>query len=238
MLNQHIFLPLVEISNSDMRKFTFLLLMLVAFSSRAQQFRYGFSIALGSNKLVLPADMYDPAVSFSGFQYGLLLDQTFVKGDIIGVSLGLNLNYSQSGMTSTDNNGAGDDKEWAVRARYLEIPLTLKLRTPQFGSFTIYGEGGATYGKCLRAVGDYTLNGLTLDSDIDYLEKDNANGINYLDKNAGLQFGLGAEVEVAEGASIIIGFFYQKGIMNVYEDNNVGSDILLNQTGIRIAGLF
>lgn len=221
-----------------MQKTFLLLLLLTAMSAQAQQFRYGFSIAPSSNKLVLEGDLYDPAVSFSGFQYGLLLDQTFLKNDMIGISLGVNLNYTQSGMTSTDNNNAGDDKEWAVRARYLEIPLTLKLRTPQFGSFTIYGEGGAAYGKCLRAVGDYTLNGLRLDSDIDYLTKDNPNGINYLDANAGLQLGLGAEVEVADGASIIIGFFYQKGIMNVYEDNNADSDILLNQAGIRIGGLF
>lgn len=222
-----------------MKRILTLLFCVIAIAANAQQFRYGFSIAPGKNWLITEGDLYDqPNEKFSAFQYGLILDQTIGKGEYIAFTLGLNLNYSQSGLSSTNNNNAGDDKVWAIRARYIEIPLTLRLRTPQLGSLRIYGEGGISYGKCYRAVGDYTLNGLRLDSDIDYIGKDNPNGLNYLEKNAGIQMGAGTEIKVSEGASILIGFYYQKGLMNVYEDNSTDLDIFLNQAGIRIAGLF
>lgn len=221
-----------------MKRILLLILLTSAISLHAQQFRYGFSIAPSSNILIDEGSQYDEPVSYSGFQYGLLLDQTIGKGEYVAISAGLNLNYVETGLMLTNNNNAGDDKEWVVRARYIDIPIMLRLRTPQFGSFTVYGEGGGFYGKCYRAVGDYTLNGLRLDSDIDYLEKDNPNGISYLGTNAGIQLGVGTEIEIAEGASIVIGFFYKKGSLNIYEDNNLDNDILLNQTGIRIGGLF
>lgn len=226
-----------------MKRITLLLLVLCAFQVQAQQFRYGFSIAPARNMVVLETDLYDAEVPvYNGFQYGLIFDQTIGKGEYLAITAGFNLNYTHSGFKSTDNNAAGDDKEWAVRARYIEIPLTLRLRTPQIGSFRFYGEGGAAYGKCIRAVGDYIETNAAGqqygDRDIDYFDKNNNGGIEYLTSNAGIQLGLGAEVEVADGASIMIGFFYQKGLQGVWDDNNEESLIKLNQTGIRIAGLF
>ncbi|MBK9454116.1 MAG: outer membrane beta-barrel protein [Bacteroidetes bacterium] len=206
--------------------------------ANAQQFRYGFSIAPAKNILNLQSDLYNPAESYRGFQYGLLFDQTFGKGEHIGLGLGINLNYTNSGLSTIQESAADDFKEWAVRGRYLEVPLTLKLRTGQIGNFVFYGEGGASYGKCIRAVGDYTVNGVRRDSDFDFIDKGNGNGLTYEPMNASLIFGLGTEIAVTEDASIIIGFFMAKGLVSVYEDNNLDSELMLNQTGIKIAGLF
>ena len=112
------------------------------------------------------------------------------------------------------------------------------MRTGQIGKFIFYGEGGASYGHGLRAVGDYTVNGVRRDSDFDYYNKGNGNGITYYEKNASIVMGLGTEIAITETASILIGFFHQKGLLSVYEDNNDESILKLNQTGIKIAGLF
>ncbi|MGB4931493.1 MAG: hypothetical protein WBP43_16060 [Chitinophagales bacterium] len=221
-----------------MKKTLLLLFCVTTVVVQAQQFRYGFSIAPAKNILSIESDLYDPAVAFRGFQYGLILDQTIGKGEYLAFTLGLNLNYTNSGMSTVQNKPSDDDKYWAVRGRYIEIPLTMRLRTPQFGIFTIYGEGGASYGKAKRAVGDYELNGQRLDSDFDFFDKGNSNGITYEPANASLIFGGGAEIAITETASIMIGFFHAKGLMNVYEDNNTDSNLFLNQTGIKIAGLF
>lgn len=226
-----------------MKKVLLLAFLLGSLTLQAQQFRYGFSIAPARNIAVLESDLYDATVpTYSGFQYGLIFDQTIGKGEYLALTAGFNLNYTESGMLSTDNNAQGDDKEWAVRARYIEIPLTLRLRTPEIGSFVFYGEGGAAWGKCIRAVGDYIETNEAGqqygDRDMDYFEKDNSGGISYLPSNAGLQLGFGTEVRISEGASILIGFFHQRGLVSVYDDNHEKSDISLNQTGLRIAGLF
>jgi len=210
---------------------------------QAQQFRYGFSIAPARNMAVPESDLYDETVPvYTGFQYGLIFDQTIGKGEFLAITAGFNLNYTQSGMTSTDNNAAGDDKEWVVRARYIEVPITLRLRTPELGSFVFYGEGGAAFGKCFRAIGDYieTSNSgqVSGDRDLDYFDKNNSNGVSYLPNNMGLQLGAGTEIGITENASILVGFFYQKGLMSVYEDNSEKFGTPLNQIGFRIAGLF
>ncbi len=221
-----------------MKRLSTIFILLLSLTLNAQQFRYGFSIAPAQNWLTLEGDLYNPAVKFSGFQYGLLFDQTIGEGEHFALTAGLNLNYTESGMSAENTPPKGDDKEWGVRAEYIEIPLTLRIRTGQLGKFIFYGEGGASYGNCIRARGDYTANGIRHDTDMDYLTKDNPNGIDYLKPNASLNMGFGTEFSVTETASVLIGFFYEKGLMDVYKDNEEKYNILLNQAGIRIAGLF
>lgn len=227
-----------------MKRSILLLFVLGSLTLQAQQFRYGFSIAPTRNVLALETDLYDdPAPTFSGFQYGLLFQQTFLKSEMLAITAGFNLNYAESGLVSTNANAQGSDKEWIVRARYIEIPVTLQLRTPELGSFVFYGEGGFAYGKCFRAIGDYletTNSGSTTgDKDLDYFDRNTSNnGITYLPGNSGIQLGLGAEFKISDGARLVVGAFHQRGLQSVYEDNNDKSEIKLNQTGIRIAGLF
>lgn len=221
-----------------MKKTLLIVFCLTAFALQAQQFRYGFSIAPAKNILSFDSDLYSDPVAYNGFQYGLLLDQTFGEGEHIALTFGLNLNYTSSGLINVQEKQGDDLKEWAVRSRYLEMPLTVRLRTGQMGKFVFYGEGGASYGLGLRAVGDYTVNGVTRDSDFDYYNKGNGNGITYNKPNASIIMGLGTEIAITETASILVGFFHAKGLLSVYEDNNDESVLKLNQTGIKIAGLF
>ena len=226
-----------------MKKIVLLLLLSCSVSLYAQQFRYGVSIGFSKNSLVYDPSLYDEdGPVFSGFQYGLLFNQTFMKSELLGITAGFNLNYAESGLTSTNISGSNSDKEWTVRARYIEIPITLQARTPQLGKFVFYAEGGFAYGKCSRAMGDYwetKANGeLEGDSDLDYFDRGSANSVEYLKTNYGLQFGFGTEFEISEGATLLIGAFMQRGATSVYSDNNDGSEVKLNQTGIRIAGLF
>ena len=234
----NIYLRLTANLKLNMKKTLLLVFSLVTLTVQAQQFRYGFSIAPAQNILSFDTKLYSEPTAYRGFQYGLILDQTIGKGEHIALTFGLNLNYTNSGLTSVVENQGDDLKEWAVRSRYLEIPLTLRLRTGQIGKFIFYGEGGASYGHGLRAVGDYTVNGVRRDSDFDYYNKGNGNGITYYEKNASIVMGLGTEIAITETASILIGFFHQKGLLSVYEDNNDESILKLNQTGIKIAGLF
>lgn len=217
------------------------LLIVFCFSvvaAQAQQFRYGFSIAPAQNILNIQSDLYNEAEPFKGFQYGLILDQTIGKGEHIAITFGLNLNYTNSGLSTIQEKPSDDLKEWAVRGRYLEVPLTLRLRTGQIGNFIFYGEGGAAYAKTLRGVGDYTVNGVIRDTDFDFINKDNPNGLTYEPTNSSLIFGLGTEIALTEDAFILVGFFMSKGLVSVYSDNNANSQMFLNQTGIKIAGLF
>ena len=113
-----------------------------------------------------------------------------------------------------------------------------RLRTGQLGKLTPYLQGGITYASAIRARGDYTLNGQVHDSDLDYINKENQNGLIYLPKNLSIDLGIGTEFEIKDGASVFLAFYFKNGIMNVWEDNTDKDDIFTRQFGVSIGGLF
>lgn len=220
-----------------MRKILTIIICFISLAAGAQQFRYGFFISPVKDTWVLEWDEYTPFGPTSGFKYGFLFDQTIGKGEHLAFTLGLNLNYTQGGMAQADNGQDHVDKDWMVRARYLEFPVLLKIRTGQMGKFIFYGQGGGMYGKTLRARGDYTENGIRHDTDINYLNNENSN-LHYLPSNLSVNLGIGTEVALTETASLLIGFYFDNGLTDIFQDSNLDTDILLRQMGIQIGGLF
>jgi len=216
-----------------MKKLLTIIFCSISLVAGAQQFRYGFHVSPVANLWDTPPDLYERYGPTSGIQYGILFDQTFGAGEHIALTGGITLDYTQGGMASVEST-----KNWMVRAQYIEIPVSARIRTGQMGVATLYAQGGATFGKCLRARGDYTENGFRHDTDINYLNNENPGGMNYLHTNLGIDLGIGSEFAITETASVLIGVFYQKGLSDVFQDNNVKTDVKLNQMGVRIAGLF
>lgn len=221
-----------------MKKNLTIIFCLLTMAASAQQFRYGFYVSPVKNTWVLQWDEYTAFGPTSGFKYGLLFDQTIGKGEHLALTFGMNLDYTQGGMAQADVGQDHVNKDWMVRARYFEIPLHVKIRTGQIGKFIFYGEGGGMYGMALRARGDYTENGVRHDTDINYLHNENPGGKNYLPTNLSINLGLGTEFAITETASLIIGFYFENGLSDIYQDENLDTDILLQQMGIQIGGLF
>lgn len=220
-----------------MKNLLIIVFLTASFAANAQQFRYGFYVSPVKNTWVLNAEDYEAFGPTSGFQYGILLDQTIGNKQRFAITTGITLDYTQGGMQTINVSQGASEKNWMVRAQYLELPLALKVRTNQLGSFTFYLQGGGTIAKCLRARGDYTENGLTLDSDINYLENELTTNM-YLPINMSVDIGIGTEFAINETASILLGLYFKNGLTDIYEDNNTKSDILLQQFGVQIGGLF
>ncbi len=220
-----------------MKNFLTILFCSISLIAGGQQFRYGFGFAPGNTWWVCEGDLYNAADKQLRVKYGLIIDQTIGKGEHIAITSGLNLNYTVGGMSSIEENQGVPEKEWEMRPRYLEIPLSLRLRTGQLGKLTLYAEGGAAAGYCYRSRGDFTSDGVRQDTDLDYMAE-GITSLYYLQNNMSLTFGAGTEIALTETASLLIGFYFQKGLLNVVEDINQDYDIFLNQAGIHIAGLF
>ena len=221
-----------------MKKTLTLLLCVVSIAASAQEFRYGFYLSPTKNTFVPEGDLYTPYGENGGFQYGILLEQTFGKGEHIGLGAGITMDYFQSGLESLEAGQNKDTKNWDVRPRDIEIPVAVKLRTGQLGKLTPYLQGGITYASAIRARGDYTLNGQVHDSDLDYINKENQNGLIYLPKNLSIDLGIGTEFEIKDGASVFLAFYFKNGIMNVWQDHTDKDDIFTRQFGVSIGGLF
>lgn len=131
---------------------------------------------------------------------------------------------------------------------YITIPVTLKLKTPEIGSFTYYGQIGmnnsfrwkASANDELQIIDDAT-NGLGA--------KDNKSKVDITKDvslyTAMLNFGLGAEMNLAGTTSLVFGLNYNMGFTNVVKNDseylnrrvNDASYSLANPSAFTIANL-
>lgn len=152
-----------------------------------------------------------------GFAYGMLGDFDFAR------------NYSFStGLTITTINGKSTEinpRPYAAAnadpapydlkymLQYVEIPLTLKLKTEQIGYMRFYGQFGLSNDFNIGAKQNAELNGKSLAEDAG-IKKD----INFY--RAGLIIGGGIEYDIARGSSITTGLTYNNGFTDISSDNN------------------
>jgi len=135
--------------------------------------------------------------------------------------------------------------------QYIEIPLTIKLRTNEVNYMTYYGLFGLTPGINISARGDVEIDpdpvGIS-QTDIS-LKDDNDFNYKYGFFNVSLSVGAGVEYAMTENTAITGGIFFQNGFVNVINDDEstIGGVALegrddnnttLKQFGIRLGVLF
>jgi long-subunit fatty acid transport protein len=155
-----------------------------------------------------------------GFSYGLLADFNIAE------------NYSFStGLTVTTINGKSTEfnvnpyheaagNSTALTAynlkymlQYIEIPLTLKLKTEKVGDVRWYGQFGLSNDFSIGAKQNVSSMGQNSQEDLNI--KDD---INFY--RAGLIIGAGVEYDVARNTSITTGLTYNNGFTDISDDKN------------------
>ena len=99
------------------------------------------------------------------------------------------------------------------RINYVTIPITLKLKTPEIGAFTYFGQFGVnlsikTKAKSVSDEGVIINNNGKPPQDIDI-----TNDMGFL--NMGLNIGAGFEYNLAGSTSVVVGINYHNGFTNV-----------------------
>ncbi len=150
-----------------------------------------------------------------GFSYGIIGERYFTETYAISSGFfvthqGGKLHYKRVDIHMVNDN---DDKSLEKRLykfQFLDVPLTLKMRTREIGYFTYYGQFGVSFGFNIRARADdeYYDNSKATDVDIsDYT---------HLFK-ASLIMGAGAEYSLLGNTAIVIGLYYNNGFSNVLD---------------------
>lgn len=180
---------------------------------------YGFRLGLTAHPTV---GWVKPQVGKSngvslGFSYGLLADVNFAE------------NYSfATGVTITTINGrntlvetsSGTPAQTAVerkyKLQYLEVPLTIKLKTVKINEVRWYGQFGLSNDFKIGAKqsGDGIVAGSTQDG--------SGEDISDVTKfyRAGLILGAGGEFDLNGNTSIAAGLTFNNGFTNITTDKN------------------
>lgn len=175
-------------------------------------------------------DLNSDGLNF-GFNYGLVADfnisenYAFSTGLMI-VNAGGEIEYpfvstvEQAGVTSSVGGVRKDD----VSLSYIEIPLTLKLKTNEIGYLKYYGQFGVGLSANYRAKADteFTFPGANEAVTISDDEVDFADEINLL--RASLIVGLGVEYNLSGNTSLILGATFNNGFTNVLKEDAYNAD--------------
>jgi hypothetical protein len=165
------------------------------------------------------------------FGYGLIFDKMFAENYAIGT--GINV-YKLGGMASyTYGNKVADTTYITQLTRnhklsYVEVPLTLKLRTAPIGDITIWGQFGLGVGYLFKGFGDDETKILSDNSnDGMYSNLSSANPTVKDDGNeiqkvmnpfrGSMIIAAGVEYPISGSTFAMAGITYNGGLMSIYK---------------------
>ncbi|WP_316813590.1 porin family protein [Pedobacter heparinus] len=219
------------------RLFPGLLLLLLTGNLFAQNIRipdYSFRLGLTAHPTfgwVKPEVGKSNSISL-GFSYGLLGDFNFAE------------NYSFStGLTITTINGKSTEaftvtppgastpsqgeNEYKYKLQYIEVPLTVKLKTQKQNETRWYGQFGLSNDFKVGSKLDIKTSG---QPEI----KDGPANVKFY--RAGLIIGAGGEFDISGNASIVAGLTYNNGFTDITSDNN--TSVRSHYVGLNLAVFF
>jgi hypothetical protein len=170
--------------------------------------------------------------SHFGFDGGLIMDFYFAENYAFATGVSISSTggdfYSNTDIEiEVDNNiqvvPAGEILEYKLQ--YVNIPLSLKLKTREFGYSTFYAQLGFTaqmnIGSTVKAGNTVTAGNIK-------------NEINFFDM--GYHFGAGLEYSLGEKTALTAGVLFKNGFIDVTSNDDYS--MVLNTLSIRIGVLF
>lgn len=200
-----------------------LLIILVSshVSGQVKPFRFGVNVAPNLSWLSPDSKDYTNEGVSPGFSWGFMADITLA--DNYFVKTGFNLEYLYGKLSypyQMEIVPAEPDTGTLTRKynlRYLSLPLTLKMRTNQFGNKAFFGDIGFIGGVNLKARGidefDPDNGGATVETEND-IKDDIALFRGELVVGAGMEF------FIDNSTSIVTSLSFHNGLSNVLKGNN------------------
>lgn len=167
-----------------------------------------------------------------GLQYGLMIDFALDLNQRYAVHTGFY--HSLTGariIQSVDSAGTTVlTKSQHFKYQYINIPLTMRLRTNEIGYITYWGQFGVTPGILVSSRIDQTA-----DPDPNgQFTRENEKLDGAVPINLSLTLGGGIEYSLGGATSLIAGLQYNNGFTNVYDDKDGDKDDKLSFRNVRL----
>ena len=208
------------------KAFLILTLLSVSFSGYSQKgdnkFHFGIKAqpALAWLKIDAPSgtDLKSDGLPF-GFGYGLITDFGFA--DHYAFSTGLEVVYRGGKTLQNLPNKVGQDSVTIANKyslQFVEIPITLKLRTNEIGYMTYFFQVGFAPGYAIRTKADITTNNNGVTST--KTRVDVSDDINEF--NMSMIIAAGAEYNISGNTSLLFGLTFNNGFLDLLDDTQYG----------------
>lgn len=194
---------------------------LLTSSTQAQDIRFGLTASPNINWFAPETEDYNSEGLRIGFSYGLLTE--FLMAEHYGFASGMKIMH-MGGKLSFPVSELADgllyqEKDRIYKLQYLEIPLTLKMKTREIGYNTYFGVFGFGGGINLRARADdkftntqtnqtFTRNDIDIKSEIPFFR-------------ASMILGIGLEHSLGGNTSLVGGLVFNNGFTNTLKGTNM-----------------
>lgn len=190
-------------------------------SNDYQKVRLGIYGDFGFSYLKPKSNLYESMGTRGSYAYGLAVDINFTRNytfttGVKFASYGGKLKFNDTLRVDGNlENGVMDRK---YRVNYLEIPLSLKMKTNQMGYLTPFVQVGLHNGFRLSADTDDDFN-YGSNSTVSTEGNDNVDGTSFY--RLSLEFSLGAEYEISQSFSAFAMLSFHNGLTNSLTDENL-----------------
>ena len=220
---------------------SFILGSLSIFAQEEPAFHFGVKASPSLAWLRSDTKGYASDGSKFGFSYGLITDFNFASK--YAFSTGIDITYRGGKFKTVQDlkTKVNEDSVISTSAsyvlQYLEIPITLKLKTNEIGSVTYYVQVGVAPGINIRARKNYasstqtTVLGTKYTTTAEENKLDAQNEINSL--NLSMIIGGGVEYTLSGQTVLVGGIQFNNGFLDVFDDTpKVNSNYLALTLGI------
>ncbi len=191
--------------------------------AQVKPFRFGLKVAPNVGWISPDSDDYEKEGSVAGFSWGFISDFAITENYYVGTGFNisyLNGKYSYPHMISvTEPDTMEGTMTRKAKLRYIDLPVTLKMKTNQFDALQVYGQIGFSLGFNIKAKAEdnfsYQVEGEYMSQDD---ERDISDDITLL--KGSLVLGGGIEYYIDNSTSIIAGVTYYNGISNILKGDN------------------
>ncbi|PKP48123.1 MAG: hypothetical protein CVT95_04745 [Bacteroidetes bacterium HGW-Bacteroidetes-12] len=214
--------------------FSVIFLNLSAQEDNDRSFRFGLHFSPNVAWMNASSNGYEKNGSRIGFAYGLSAEFFLAKNYLFSTgfsltSLGGNLSYSGVYNASGTTTFEPTRIDQSYNLKYIEIPLSLKLRTNEIGYLTYYGNFGFRTGINYSAKGDFDYKKQNVSRNDESIKSD----ITFF--NMWLIVGIGAEYSISGNTAIMFGLTFNNGFINTLDNKvhelNENGDAVLNLDG-------
>jgi hypothetical protein len=195
-----------------------LLLSLVTYAANAQYppYYFGLKAAPQISWMKPDTDGYAGNGSKIGFAWGFIAEFNFTENHSIGTGFNMLFNGGKLSFPTVVNDVSGTmNREYFLK--YIEVPLSLKMRTNDINGTKYFGRIGLGTGFKIGAKKEDEFTSSA--GDVTKSAKSNFDGVAFV--REALIVGLGAEHEIAQGPKLGVELTFNNGFTNVLTEKNV-----------------
>lgn len=194
-----------------------MLILLFTYAAKAQYPPYSFGLKASPQiSWIKPnVDTYEGAGAKIGFAWGFIAEFNFSGNHSIGTGFNMLFNGGKLKFPAVQNGDTGTMiRDYAFK--YLEIPLSLKMRTNDINGLRYFGRIGLGTALKIGAknTDEFTPEGGTAITG----KKTNYNDAALIRES--LMVGVGAEYEIKEGPKLGVELTFNNGLTNILKGKN------------------